>query len=60
MWKVEVGMQKFELGECGVGAASSRDQFIPRLEAAPTPDATCSFQITGLFNYEYRVKSSCL
>jgi len=30
-----------------VGAASSRDHFVSRLEAAPTTDSTCSFQITA-------------
>ncbi len=31
-----------------VGAASNRDHLISRLEAAPTTNTTCSFQITGL------------
>jgi hypothetical protein len=38
---------KFISGILGVRAVSSRDHFISRLEAAPTKDAACSFQIAG-------------
>jgi hypothetical protein len=34
-----------------VGAASSRDHLISRLEAAPTTNTICSLQITGIKNF---------
>jgi hypothetical protein len=34
-----------------VGAASSRDHLISRLEAAGTTNSTCSFQITAFQNF---------
>jgi len=38
-----------------VGAASSRDHLISRLEAAPTTNTTCSFQITGFFYFKVQM-----
>jgi hypothetical protein len=37
-----------------VGAASSRDHLISRLEAAPTTNVTCYFQITALKNITHK------
>jgi hypothetical protein len=39
-----------------VGAASSRDRLISRLEAAPTNNSTCSFQITAYFFLRFLVR----
>ena len=43
-----------------VGAAFSRDHLISRLNAAPTINTTCSFQITTLINIEPVSKIFCL
>jgi hypothetical protein len=41
-----------------VGAASSRDHLISRLEAAPTTNTTCSFQISANYNFKSAIIST--